>query len=565
MPTIDIDYAEFERLLGMELHKDLDKINEILAFVKGEAKLFDEKEGTMSVEIKDTNRPDTWSIEGLVRALRGFLGFEEGLKEYTVGKQSAEVHVDQRLEGIRPYIGCSLVKDLKLTDSMIRGFMRMQDKLDQTYGRNRRRTSVGLYNLDLIKLPLRYTVAKPNEISFVPLGFSEMMSLKEILARHPKGLEYGHIVRKHDVYPILLDADGKPLSFPPIINSNDLGRVTEDTRNILVEVTGTLDEAVLNVLRIVTLSLIDRGGKAYGTKIHYPHRNLDAVTPSFDTGQMDLNVDYANRVLGLQLKPKQIAQMLRKAGHGAEEKEKNEVHVLIPCYRIDVMHPVDLVEDVAIAYGYNNIQPLWREMPTTGQVRAEQVMIDVARELMVGLGFQEVFTYTLTNPENLFKKMNCKKERIVEISNPKVITLTCLRDWLLPSLIEFVGNNLHVECPQKLFELGKVTLPDEKRETRTRDEDRLAAVIYDANASFTEVKSTLEAFMMNFGLEWQIKEAEHPSFIDGRACKTFVKGTEVGILGEISPKVLEAWKLETPTAAFELDIEKIIKIKQKEQ
>jgi len=563
MPTIDIDYAEFERLLGKQLHKDLDEINEALAFVKGEANLFDEKEGTMSVEIKDTNRPDIWNIEGLVRALRGFLGIEEGLRQYSVGKQSAEVHVDQRLESIRPYIGCSIIKNLKLNDTIIRGFMHMQDKLDQTYGRNRRRTSIGLYNLDLIKLPLQYTVAKPNEISFAPLGFTEKMSLKEMLAHHPKGLEYGHIVSKHEFYPILLDAENKPLSFPPIINSNDLGRITEDTRNVLVEVTGTMEETLLNTLKIITLSLIDRGGKAYAAKIHYPHRHLDVLTPSFETGQMDLNVDYTNTVLGLQLKAKQIAQMLRKARHGAVETGRNSVQVEIPCYRVDVMHPVDLVEDVAIAYDYNNIQPLWREMPTTGGVRPEQGMIDVARELMIGLGFQEVLTFTLTNPDSLFKKMNRKKERIVELSNPKVITLTCLRNWLLPSLIEFVSNNLHVECPQKIFELGKVTLMDEKRETRSRDEDRLAAIIYDANASFTEAKSTVEAFMANLGLEWQIRETEHPSFISGRAGKIIVEGTEVGVLGEINPKVLEAWKLENPTAAFELDVEKIIKIKQK--
>ncbi|MGD0160008.1 MAG: phenylalanine--tRNA ligase subunit beta [Candidatus Bathyarchaeia archaeon] len=563
MPTIDIDYAEFERLLGKMLHKDLDEINDALAFVKGEANLFDEKEGTMSVEIKDTNRPDIWNIEGLVRALRGFLGIEEGLKRYSVGKQSAEVHVDQGLENIRPYIGCSIVKNLKLNDTIIRGFMHMQDKLDQTYGRNRRRTSIGLYNLDLIKLPLQYTVAKPNEISFAPLGFTEKMSLKEMLAHHPKGLEYGHIVSKHEVYPLLLDAENKPLSFPPIINSNDLGRITEDTKNVLVEVTGTMEETTLNTLKIVTLSLIDRGGKAYAAKIHYPHRNLDVLTPSFETGQMDLNVDYANTVLGLKLKAKQIAQMLRKAGHGAEETEGNSVHVEIPCYRVDVMHPVDLVEDVAIAYDYNNIKPLWREMPTTGGVRPEQRLIGVARELMIGLGFQEVLTFTLTNPDTLFKKMNLKKEKIIEISNPKVNTLTCLRSWLLPNLIEFVSNNLHVECPQKIFELGKVTLLDEKRETRSRDEDRVAAIIYDANASFTEAKSTVEAFMANLGLKWQIKETEHPSFISGRAGEIIVEGTEVGVLGEINPKVLEAWKLENPTAAFELDVEKIIKIKQK--
>jgi len=519
----------------------------------------------MSIEIKDTNRPDTWNIEGLVRALRGFLGVEVGLKEYAIGKQSADVYVDQKLENIRPYIGCSIVKNLTLSDTMIRGFMHMQDKLDQTYGRNRQRTSIGMYNLDLVKPPLQYTVAKPNEVSFAPLGFMEKMNLKQMLTRHPKGLEYGHIVSKHPLYPILLDAEEKPLSFPPIINSNDLGRITEDTQNILVEVTGTINEAVLNTLRIVTLSLIDRGGKAYATKIHYPHRKLCDITPNFDTTKMHLDVSYTNTVLGLQLSPKHITQLLHKAGYGTEKLDKAKILVHIPCYRIDVMHPIDLVEDIAIAYDYNRIKPLWREMPATGRVRPEQSIIDVARELMVGLGFQEVLTYTLTNPQNLFKKMNCKKERIVEISNPKVETLTCLRNWLLPSLIEFVSNNLHVECPQKLFELGKVTLLDEKKETRTRDEDRLAAIIYDADANFTEAKSTLEAFMMNIGLEWQIEETEHPSFIKGRAGKTVVEGEEVGILGEISPKVLETWKLEKPTAAFELDVEKIIKMKQKEK
>jgi phenylalanyl-tRNA synthetase beta chain len=202
-------------------------------------------------------------------------------------------------------------------------------------------------------------------------------------------------------------------------------------------------------------------------------------------------------------------------------------------------------------------------MPTTGRVRPEQRVIDLARELMIGLGFQEVLTYTLTNPENLSNKMNCKRERMIEISNPKVVTLTCLRNWLLPSLIEFLSNNLHVQCPQKIFEIGKITLLDEKSETRTRDEDRLAAVIYDANAGFTEVKSTLESLLMNLELEWQMKETKHPSFINGRTGKIVANGANVGILGEVNPWVLEIWKLENPTAAFELDLEEIIRISRK--
>ncbi|NWF86734.1 phenylalanine--tRNA ligase subunit beta [Candidatus Bathyarchaeota archaeon] len=559
MPTIDVDYVDFERLLGIELHKDMEKLNDILALVKGEAKLFDEEEGIVSIEIKDTNRPDVWNIEGLARALRGFLGIEKGLRHYAVGKPIMEVHVDKRLRNIRPYIGCSIVKDVKLSDTIIRGFMHLQDKLDQTYGRNRQRTSIGLYDFSLITPPLSYIVAKPTEISFVPLGFEEKMSLKEILKRHPKGIEYGHIVSGHSVYPILLDSKGNVLSFPPIINSNDLGKITEITKHVLVEVTGTLHETVLNTLNMVTLSLIDRGGKAYSATIHYPHEKLEVVTPKLESWLMDLDVEYVNKVIGLSLSPKQIAKLLAKAEFGVKKIENAKLHVQIPCYRIDVMHPIDLVEDIAIAYGYNAIRPLWRKLPTTGGMKLEQGLLNIARELMVGFGFQEVLTYTLTNPENLFTKMNCKRERTVKVANPKVQTLTCLRNWLLPNLMEFLSNNLHMEYPQKLFELGIVTLLDEKEETKTRDENRLAAVISHANANFSEIKSTIDAFFMNMGLEWQIQETVHSSFIDGRVGILLVNGINVGIIGEINPKVLNAWKLENPTAAFELNMEKIIK------
>jgi len=560
MPTIDIEYDELEKMLGISLNRDREKIDNVLASAKGEVKTFDEKTGAISVEIKDTNRPDIWNVEGLARTLRGFLGLDKGLKQYKVGRPVTEIHVDKRLKSIRPFIGCSVVKNVELTDAIIRALMQLQDKLDHTYGRNRRRTSIGLYDFDMIASPLTYTVAKPTELSFVPLGFEKEMNLKEILREHPKGLEYGSIVRGHPLYPMLFDAEKKILSFPPIINSNDLGRITEQTKNILIEVTGTVQETVLNTLKIVTLSLIDRGGKAYSATVHYP-QGATVVTPNFETGCMDLDVGYVNKVLGLELTAKQIGELLGKAGFGVEKLGRDKLTVQIPCYRIDVMHRVDLIEDIAIAYGYNNIKPLFRKLPTTGGVRPEQGLLDVARELMVGLGFQEILTYTMTNPESLFTKMHVKKKSIVEFANPKVQTLTCLRNWLLPGLMEFLSCNLHIEYPQRIFELGKVTVLDEKKETMTWDVDTLAAVVSHSNASFSEVKSALDAFFTNLGLEWQIKETQQPSFIDGRIGIAIVNQIEVGILGEVHPRVLEAWKLENPVAALELNMEKLFKIK----
>jgi len=441
--------------------------------------------------------------------------------------------------------------------------MQLQDKLDHTYGRNRRRASIGLYDFDLIKQPFSYTVAAPDEVSFVPLGFEKSLSLREILREHPKGAEYGSIVSGHPVYPILFDSGRKVLSFPPIINSNDLGRVTENTRNVLVEVTGTVHETVLNTLKIVTLSLVDRGGKAHSALVHYEADDREVTTPNFDAGSAVLNVACANRMLDLDLSARQIAGLLEKAGYGVERLRKDEVVLKVPCYRVDIMHQVDLVEDVAIAYGYNNLEAFWRKLATTGGARPEQGFLDAARELMVGLGFQEVLTYDLTNPDSLFTKMNLKRGKIVELANPKVETLTCLRSWLLPGLMELFSCNLHVEYPQKVFELGVVTAMDDKTETGTRDIDTLGAAISDVKAGFTEVKTMLGSLLMNLGLQWQVEGTKHGSFIEGRVGALVVGGVEVGFIGEVHPKVLQAWGLGNPVAAFELDMDKVGRAKSK--
>ncbi len=562
MPTIDVNYVELQHLLNINLSDDLDKLDEILVNIKGEVKAFDQKANSLSIEMKDTNRPDLWSIEGLIRGLRGYINQEKGIKSYNLNESTVQVNVDADLYSIRPFIGCSIIKDIHLSDDVIKGIMHLQDKLDQTHGRSRQKSSIGIYNLDLIKPPIEYTAVKPSEVKFVPLGFNEKMELNEILEQHPKGIEYGHIVKKNSLYPLLSDSEGNILSFPPIINSNDLGKITEASRNLLIEVTGTLYKTVLNTLNLVTLALIDRGGKPYSVTVNYPKNSNfkegTVVTPNFDNKRFTLGVEETNRLLGLKLSAKEISSSLLTAGLGIEQIGNDCLTVLVPCYRVDIMHQVDIIEDVAIAYGYNNIEPLWRELPTTGEAKPDQHLINVARDLMVGLGYQETLNTTLTNSETLFTKMNMPNSPLIELANPKVITMTCIRNWLLPSLMEFLSVNQSVEFPQKIFELGKVTLLDHTKETKTRDENWLAAATAHPNANFSEIKSTLDSFMVNFGVEWQIKESSNPSFIEGRVGSVIVKNTEIGFLGEINPVVLEAWKLENPTAAFEINLQTLI-------
>lgn len=563
MPTIEVNFTDLQSLIGQDLPRSIEELNEIVAFVKGEVKqlLGDD----LSIEIKDSNHPDFWSAEGIARALKGFLGIEKGLKNYGVaGSSGVTINVDKRLETIRPFIGCAIVKNVHLNDMIIKGLMHLQDKLDETYGRKRKRTSIGVYEFDLINPPLTYGVSKPQETSFTPLGFDEKMTLKEILERHPKGLEYGNIVKEHNVWPILKDSHDKVLSFPPIINSNDLGRITDETRNILIEITGTVEKTVLDTLTILATSLADRGGTIHSSVVHYPYgEKRNVATPEMKCSQISLSLDYLNKILGMNLSKDEVLDLLQRARYSSTAGNGNTLEVLIPCYRLDIMHPVDIVEDLAIAYDYNKIKPVWPSQATMSGVSEETRLSSVVRELMIGFGFQEVLTYDLSNPEKIFEKMNMKEEEIVGLSNPRMVTHTCLRKWLLPSLMEFLGYNTHVEYPQKIFEVGYCVEPDRNVENYAVDRLKLACVEAAADTSFSRIASVLKSLTSNLGFESQVEETGHASFIQGRVGKVKINETDSGLVGELHPSVLEAWKLEVPVSAFEVDVRKLYVANQK--
>jgi len=555
MVTIAVEQQDLEELLGTKLPTDIDALNEIFRQIKCEAtRTLSEENGVeeLSLENKDTNRPDLWSPEGIARALRGFLGLATGPELYTIaGPSGVTIKVDSRLERIRPFIGCSVVKNVQLSDAAIRGLMHLQDKLDESYGRGRKRSSIGLYEFDLIAPPLRYAAAGPEEVGFVPLGTNERMSLKEILVKHPKGIQYGHIVETNPLWPILLDSKNNVLSFPPIINSNDLGRITPQTHNVLVEVTGTALDVVLNALMMVTISLADRGGRIYSSTVHYPYGKAKrTVTPVLKTDRMRIGLDYASSVLGIDLTVAQTVKSLRRARFGASRASKATLDVVVPCFRLDIMHPVDIIEDIGIAYGLNRIKPRWPPHPTVGGMTPQQEFNDLLREIMLGLGFQEVLTFTLSNPDKLFTRMNLSPESIVDLQNPRVQTLTCLRDWLIPSLMEILSANVHVAYPQKIFETGDCITRDG---SKVDEVTKLAGITCHAEASFTEARASLDALLSNLGVNAQLTNAEHGSFVEGRAAAIRVAGVQVGIMGEIHPQVLENWGIQNPAAAFELN------------
>jgi phenylalanyl-tRNA synthetase beta chain len=567
--TILTRIDDLEQLVGKKLPRSHEHLNEILYSVKCELSGLSRTEpiledSELQLENKDTNRPDTWSTEGIARALRGLLGIEVGLKTYVPAKKPAvHIHVDKEMQDIRPYIACVVARNTKLNDVIIRGLIHLQDKLDQSYGRKRRRSSIGFYDFDLITSPLRYGAVGPDDVKFVPLEGDKAMSLREILEAHPKGIEYGHILKEHEKMPILLDAKQKVLSFPPIINSNDLGRLTPDTKNILVEVTGSSEETVMNAVTILTTSLADRGAKISPASVQYKYGKTRTLkTPDLDERRIKLSLDSLKSLIGLELSRTQVVSLLRRQRYDVAGSAGKQLNVRVPCYRLDILHPVDILEDVAIAYGLNKMQPKWPSDLTIGGLSPMEEFSDNVRQLMIGLGFQEMVGFMMTNEEKLFTKMNKQPGEVVEIANPKILTMRCLRTWLLPSLMDFLANNTHVEYPQRVFEAGDCTIWDPAVSNRARDVRKLACVSSHSKANFTEMKSYLEPLMLNLGFEFTLNQTLDSTYLEGRVGSIHIGERAVGVIGEVHPQVLENWKLEDPVTAMELDLDQLFQSQQ---
>ena len=523
--------------------------------MKGDVESLDERNDSLNIEVKDSNHPDIWSVEGIARALRTHLGIAKPKAPRVTGKSGLKVTIDRRLGAIRPYIATAIVKGVRPSENALKSWIGLQEKMDLTYGRKRKRASIGFYQADLIRSPLRYTVADPDTTSFAPLGSTEKMSLREIVEKNPKGIEYGPIISSFKEWPLLIDAEDKILSLPPVINSNDLGKVNTVTENILIEVTGTNMDTVGNTLKIVAVALAERNGKIYTCTQTYPDRKTGvAITPDLTSSFKELSVDYANSLLGTSLKPIEMSRLLGKAGHPpGKHAGKGVLRVESLCYRIDIMHQVDLVEDLAIAMDLNTLEPEWPKIWTLGGLASQTEELETLAEVMVGLGYQELLTYSLTSPEAFVDKMGLTGEKYAELMNPKMLTHNAMRDWLLPSLLSVLRDNTHVDYPQKVFEIGPcVILHDGGNETETRY--KISAASIHTSAGFTEIRSCLDALLTSMALEFKVDSSTHPSFLEGRTGSVMSGSNYLGIVGELHPKVIRAWGLSLPVAAFELEI-----------
>ncbi|MHA2109443.1 MAG: phenylalanine--tRNA ligase subunit beta [Candidatus Hodarchaeales archaeon] len=556
MVSYKISYNDVVSLLKLPHGTTVEELDDLFSYAKCEIEEHDLADDLIKVDCKTSNRPDCWGVEGLTREIRGITGEKSGLPDISAESSGYVIEVDPRLKSVRPYIGASIIRGLSFTDFLIKQIMQLQEKVDFSYGRKRKRSSIGIYNIQMLESPIKYDLT-PRSTTFVPLGYEKKLTLDEILSQHEKGIEYKDILPKKGDLPILRDHRGMVLSMPPIINSNDVGRVTEETNDVLVEVTGTNLEVVNAVTTIITQALRDRGGIVYSVEIHYPPEYLDTpevqITPSTEPFEITVNPKDIEKCLNLNLKPEDMVKLLQKRRFDVVKK-KNSLLIKYPPYRVDLMHWVDIAEEIAIAYGYMNIEPTKWKVITSGKFSRRTISENHVREILSGCALQEVLSFTLTAPEKLTNNMGRDTEDLknnVQIANPVSLTYSVLRSRLLPNLLDFLSRNTHNEYPQFIFEVGEIVKKDKKNVLTSTN---AAVVLTDTDVSFENVHSIIDTLAVQLGIEITLEVIEDSEFLEGRTANIMLENKPIGIIGEVSPSILENWQIYMPTVAFEIDL-----------
>ena len=537
MPTLTFNKKKLLKLIGKEL-KDVE-LGELINRLKSNVEEITENE--VKVELT-ADRSDMFVLEGFARALKNFIGWES--REIKIFNSNVIVRQDE--VPVRPYIACVIVKNVKLDDEDIKDLMNVQEILHETIGRKRKKVAIGLHDFDKIEGEIFYKGVSRND-KFVPLGETEEMSLIDVVAKTEKGKKYGSLIINANKWPAFVDDKGI-FSFPPVLNS-ERTKITESTRNIFIDVTGIDKNAVKQAMNILVLIFGERGCRIEGVKIK---GKREIFTPEWIETSIEIEKKRIEKFLGERFEDEELKSLLKKMGYKVVV-DKDKIVAIVPPYRFDVFSEVDVIEDIAIAYGYNNFNPELPNVFTKGEILESEKVCNEIRELLVGFGFQEIVRPILTNEELQFKKMMVEG-RAIKVKNPVSELYTQLRRWLLPSLMDFLSKNTKEPYPQKIFEVGDVVLLDEKSENGAKEIRKVAAAIAANGSYFAEMKKIAEEIAKKLNLDVEFRDDRHPSFIDGRFARIYSAKEEIGFFGEINPQVLENFKIYIPVAALEIKI-----------
>ncbi len=545
MPTIEFSKRDLEALVGESM--DDQELEERLTKVKVEVEEIDGDK----IEVETTSdRIDLLSVEGIARNLRSHMEMEPGLKKYDMDKGDYEVNVED--VPVRPHVVTAVLKGVDMNKEAFESLIQLQEKIHGTFGRGRSKVSIGVHDISDIEFPCTYKAVDPTEYRFVPLEKTEDMNLEEILEKHDKGMEYGEIISHSDRWPLIVDSKDQVLSFPPIINGR-VTEVTEDSTDLFIDVTGTDLDSVKFAVSVIVTSLAERGGEIEQVKMVSDSR--ESWTPELSTRKVEVDLEEMQSIIGIDLDKEKTRKYLEKMGYGVEDKE-GSIEAIVPPYRADILHQADIAEDVAIGFGYNRIEP---EIPNISTMGAEDPMesfMHLVRDIMAGLGYQEIMNPTLSDKKTLLKLLG-REHELVELDNPVSENYTVCRDVLLPQLLGTLSKNTHNRYPQNIFETADVVLTDNSRPQKARTSKHLSAVSAGKDVNFNSLREEFEGLVEALNVEKDVRATDRPGFIEGRCAEIVVEEETVGYIGEIHPRVLNSLGIEMPVAGFEIDLSNI--------
>ncbi|MBQ1662717.1 MAG: phenylalanine--tRNA ligase subunit beta, partial [Treponema sp.] len=528
-----------------------------------------ENERVIKIELNDTNRPDLWSTGGIARCLReyegaphsdysSFLSTKDNLKDF--GGRVIDVAPD--LKDIRPYLVAFVISGKPIDEPMLKDIIQTQEKLCWNFGRKRKTISMGVYRQSQIKWPVHQTAADPDNTSFVPLQGTERQTLREIVQTHPKGKDYGWILKDFKKYPLLVDDNKEVLSMAPIINSAHLGAVEVGDSDLLVELTGDDMGSLMLSANIVACDFFDAGYKILPVKIHHAYDTgfgTDVVTPYYYQPTTDARLCAINKKLGCDLTEAQVTDALKRMGNTVSVKKEGgeTIFTVKPApYRNDFLHEVDVIEDVMIGMDLDFFAPASPNDFTVGRLLPITVYSRKVKEIMAGMGYQEMIFNYLGSKKTYIDNMGISGENVIEIANPMSENYQFIRPSIIASLFEAEAQSGNAVYPHKIFEVGKIAYIDPtEKQTGTRTIQSLGFLTSANNANFNDAASEVSTLLYYLDHKYEVKETDDPRFIPGRQAGIIVNGKQVGIFGEVHPQVLENWQVGVPCVAGEMDLE----------
>lgn len=539
MPVIELSYSRLQKLIGKVSKK---QISDSLPFLGLDV----ESENKDLVRIEySPNRPDYSTDYGVALGLEGLLGIKTGSVKLIIKKsKNYSILVQPTVSKIRPFVTGIIAKNGKIDDKTIKQLMTMQEDLHFGIGRKRKKSSIGIHDLDKISFPLLYTTTSKNH-KFVPLNSEKELSISEIITDTQTGKDYGHLLGQFSQMPIILDANKKTVSFPPIINAA-ITAVTTKTKNLFVEVTGINKDDAEDMLSVVATILQSAGFNLENIQISGANNS----SPKLQEKTMTVDPSLINQTLGLNLSTSKIITALKKSRLNAVFKGKNIV-CTIPAYRFDIFGQMDLVEEVALGYGIQNFEPTMSPSQTIGQINPISLQLKSLNQTIIGLGFLEALNSSLSSKRVLYDMTNRDYKKIISVLDSKSQEHTILRDSILPGLIENLSRNIHESYPQKMFETGSIfNLHDSISE-----KINLAVISAHKDANFTEIKSVLQTILkVGFGIQIQTKTAINSIFKDGHCANIIFNGNIIGIIGEINSSIIDNYKIRVPVVGFEISL-----------